>query len=274
MGYANEAMSQHSKKRPLRLLAVALLAAAPLTAQLGRGPIPARPAVNQEEIAEGKRLFDGHCGGCHGPGGRGALGPNLARPKLSHVTDAESLFLVIDLGLEGTEMPGGWQLHDREIWKITAYVESLGKNEPEPLPGDAAAGKRLYESKGNCAACHWLNGSGGRQGPELSEIGASRSVAHLRESLLKPATALPQGFLLVTAVHSDGCRIQGVRLYDGPFSIQIRDFSDKLYSIPKSELSEVEKRRGESSMPAYGDMLSEKEVDDLVSYLATLQGGS
>ena len=258
----------------MKLLAIAVLVAAPLAAQLGREPIPPRPPVNAQEIADGKRLFDGHCGGCHGPGGRGALGPNLARPKLSHASDAESLFLVIDLGLDGTEMPGGWQLHDREIWKITAYVESLGQNDPEPLPGDAAAGKRLYESKGNCAACHWLNGSGGRQGPELSEIGASRSVAHLRESLLKPAAAVPNGFLLVNAVHKDGRRIQGVRLNEGPFSIQIRDFSDKLHSVNKSELSEIDKRRGESSMPAYGNMFSDKETDDLVSYLATLQGRS
>jgi putative heme-binding domain-containing protein len=260
--------------RLCRLISTAALAVVSLSAQFERGPIPERPEVNEQEIADGKRLFDGHCGGCHGPGGRGALGPNLARPKLSRATDAESLFLIIDLGIEGTEMPRGGQLHDLEIWKITAYVESLGKLDPEPLPGDPIAGKHVYESKGNCATCHWLNGSGGRQGPELSEIGAARSVAHLRQALLEPSAAVPRRFLLVTATHKDGRRIQGVRLYDGPFSIQIRDFSDKLHSLMKSELTEVVRREGESSMPSYASTLSNTEVNDLVAYLATLQGGS
>lgn len=260
--------------RSFRLISAAALAAVSLAAQFEREPIPERPEITEQEIADGKRLFDGHCAGCHGPGGRGALGPNLARPKLSRMTDAESLFLIIDLGVQGTEMPRGSQLHDREIWKITAYVESLGKLDPEPLPGDPAAGKRVYESKGNCAACHWLNGSGGRQGPELTEIGAARSVAHLRQAILEPSAAVPRGFMLVAATHKDGRRIQGVRLFDGPFSIQIRDFSDKLHSLMKSELAEVVKREGESSMPSYASTLSNTEIDDLVAYLATLQGGS
>lgn len=257
-----------------RLVAAAALAVSPLAAQLEREPIPERPEVTEQEIADGMRLFDGHCAGCHGPGGRGALGPNLARPKLSRATDSESLFLIIDLGIQGTEMPRGGQLHDREIWKITAYVESLGKLDPEPLPGDPVAGKRVYESKGNCAACHWLNGSGGRQGPELTEIGASRSIAHLRQALLDPPAAVPRGFMLVTASHRDGRRIQGVRLYDGPFSIQIRDLSDGLHSLMKAELTEIVKREGESPMPSYASTLSNTEIDDLVAYLATLQGGS
>jgi putative heme-binding domain-containing protein len=259
--------------RLCRLISAAALAVVSLAAQLERGPIPERPELTEQEIADGKRLFDGHCAGCHGPGGRGALGPNLARPKLSRVTDAKSLFLIINLGIQGTEMPRGRQLHDREIWKITAYVESLGKHDPEPLPGDPVAGKQVYESKGDCAACHWLEGSGGRQGPELTEIGAARSVAHLRESLLEPSAAVPRGFMLVTAIHKGGRRIQGARLYDGPFSIQIRDFSDKLHSLMKSELTEVVRREGESSMPAYASTLSNTEIDDLVAYLATLQGG-
>ncbi len=109
-------------------LLLGVLAAALLPAQViqRRTPIPPRPHVTAAETAAGKRLFQGHCGGCHGPEGGGARGPNLARPKLRHAADPESLFLVIDLGIEGTEMPRGGQLHDLEIWKVVAFVESLG----------------------------------------------------------------------------------------------------------------------------------------------------
>lgn len=257
----------------MRLLTSAVVIVVTLQAQVGRkDPIPPRPAVTATEIARGKTLFEGHCGGCHGPQGRGALGPNLARPDLTHVQDAETLFLVIDLGIEGTEMPRGGQLHDSEIWKVAAYVESLGKTAPEPLPGDPDAGKRLYAGKGNCAACHWVNGSGGRQGPELTAIGSRRSLAHLREALLEPAASTPEGFLLVTAVQSDGRSIRGIRLSEDPFTIQIRDFSDALHSLSKANLVELDKQKGASSMPPYGDLFSAVEIDDLVSYLASLRG--
>ena len=260
-------------REPMRVLLIVFVAAALLPAQVVRNePIPPRPPVTVEEIAGGKTLFQGHCGGCHGPEGRGERGPNLARPNLSHVQDAQSLFLVINLGIEGTEMPRGWQLHDREIWKIAAYVESLGRTEPEPLPGDPGRGKDLYYGKGDCASCHWLGGQGGRQGPELTEIGASRSLAYLRQSLLDPAAAVPEGFLLVATVGRDGRRIRGVRLNEDPFTIQIRDSAEAVHSLRKEDLAELHKQKGESSMPPYGGTFTATEIDDLVSFLASQRG--
>ncbi len=257
----------------LLAVAVAFFAGAPnAPAQFDRKePIPPRPPVDAQEIAQGKRLFDGHCAACHGIEGRGAQGPNLAVPDLTHAGDAQALFLVIDLGIPGTEMPRGGQLHDSEIWKIAAYVESIGQAEPEPMPGDPAAGKQLYAGKGNCAACHWLDGGGGRQGPELSGIGSRRSLAHLRQSLTEPAASVPEGWLLVTAVLDGGRRIRGIRLNEDPFTIQIRDSSDALHSLRKADLDALEKHRGESSMPPYGGVFSAAEIDDLVSYLASLR---
>ncbi len=260
------------KCAPALLAVAALLAGArSASAQIGRKePIPPRPPVDAQEIAQGKRLFGGHCAACHGPEGRGAQGPNLAVPDLTHARDAESLFLVIDLGIPGTEMPRGGQFHDSEIWKIAAYVESIGQADPEPLPGDPDAGQRLYAGKGGCAACHWLDGGGGRQGPELSGIGARRSPAHLRESLTAPAASVSADYLPVTAVVG-GRRIRGIRLNEDPFTIQIRDSSDALHSLRKADLDALDKHKGESSMPPYGGVFSAAEIDDLVSYLASLR---
>ncbi len=255
----------------MRLLTSLLLATVALQSQVGRKePVPPRPPVTALEIAQGKRLFDGHCAACHGPAGRGAQGPNLARPDLTHTQDAQSLFLVIDIGIPGTEMPRGGQLHDSEIWKIAAYVESIGQTDPEPLPGDPQAGKGLYDGKGNCAACHWIDGNGGRQGPELSGIGARRSLAHLRESITEPAASVSADYLPVTAVLGNR-RIRGIRLNEDPFTIQLRDSSDALHSLRKNDLAALDKHRNESSMPPYGGVFSASEIDDLVSYLASLR---
>ncbi len=181
------------------------------------------------------------------------------------------MFRVIDVGIPGTEMPRS-ALHDREVWKVVAYVESIGRLEPEPLPGDPSAGRQLYEGKGNCAACHWLDGSGGRHGPELTEVGGRRSIAHLREALVDPGASAPEDYLLVSAIRRDGRTIQGMRLNEDPFTIQLRDFSDEFHSLRKADLSELNKRWGESSMPSYRGSLTPNEIDDLVSYMATLQG--
>lgn len=258
------------------VLLLGVLTAALLPAQTipRRLPIPPRPPVTGDEIAAGKRLFQGHCGGCHGPQGGGARGPNLARPKLSRAADSESLFLVIDLGIEGTEMPRGGQLHDLEIWKVVAFVESLGQLEPEPLPGDAKNGEELYYERGNCTACHWLNGGGGRQGPDLTDIGARRSVDYLRESLLKPAATFPEGYLIVSVVAKDGRRVRGTRLNEDTFTIQLRDSSEKLHSFRKEDLAELNRHKGESSMPAYTETLTKDEIDDVVSFMASQRGGS
>ncbi len=257
------------------VLLLGLLAAALLPAQTRyRAPIPPQPPVTAEEIAAGKRLFQGHCGGCHGPQGGGARGPNLARPKLSHAPDSESLFAVITRGIEGTEMPRSRQLHGLEVWKIVAFVESLGQIEPTPLPGNPTSGKEVFYGGGNCSACHWLNGDGARHGPDLTDIGGRRSVDYLREALIEPAAAFPERYLLLSVVAKDGRRVRGIRLNEDAFTIQLRDFSEKLHSFLKEDLVELNRHKGESSMPGYKETLTKTEIDDVVSFMASQRGGS
>jgi len=40
-----------------------------------------------------------------------------------------------------------------------------------------------------------IAGKGNGFGPELTDIGARRNAAHLRQAVLRPATLLPEGFL-------------------------------------------------------------------------------
>jgi putative heme-binding domain-containing protein len=243
-------------------------AIAPGQAPLDPGP---RPALSAAEAAEGEKLFAAQCGMCHGTRGDGGRGPSLARPRLRHAPDDVSLYRVVRRGIPGTEMPRSG-FGERQIWQVVAFVESLGRIEQPAAPGDAARGKALYASKGNCAQCHTINGRGGATGPDLSEIGARRAVPYLRQSLLEPEAAVPDGFLQVRAAGKDGSRVSGVRLNEDAFSIQVRDFSGNMRSFWKSELAELHKDWGKSSMPNYASILTGAEIDDLVAYLVTLQG--
>jgi len=117
-----------------------------------------------------------------------------------------------------------------------------------------------------------IAGQGGRQGPDLSDIGAKRSPANLRQSLVEPEASIAGGFVLVNLATKDGRKITGARLNENTFSIQVRDFSDKIHSLRKSELAEVKRELGKSTMPSYRS-LSGAELDDLVAYLHGLRGG-
>jgi cytochrome c oxidase cbb3-type subunit III len=195
----------------------------------------------------------------------------LTRAKLLRAPDDAALIQILTDGIRGTEMEGVGAMSDREVRQTAAYVRSLGKVPVKPVPGDASHGSEIYAGKGNCAACHSIHGEGGVAGPDLSAIGEARSTAYLRESLVNPGAAVPEGYLLVTVVPNDGPRVTGVRVNEDSFSLQIRNSEGRSYSFWKKDLAEVVKQPGKSAMPSYQGQLSDAELTDLVAYLASLK---
>ena len=222
------------------------------------------------DLPTGKKIFESQCALCHGQTGTGGRGPSLTRPKLGKALDDEALWQVISNGIE-PEMPGAWQLNAREVHSVAAYVRSLGAVPPEVLPGAPTRGERVYQSKG-CAGCHIVAGKGTGYGPELSDIGARRNGAHLRQAILRPAALLPEGFLYVAAVTQSGSTVRGIRVNEDSFNIQIKDARGQFHSFTKSELKELKRLQNETPMPSYESSLSAAELDDLVAYLASLKG--
>ena len=237
----------------------------------------AAPTVSQEQnpkpddLAQGKRLYVGHCALCHGIEGTGGRGPVLNLPKLRNVAAGLSLSNIIKNGIRETEMPGFWQLSDREVTLVADYVRSLGNTVAASLPGDSARGKAIFAEKG-CAACHIVQGQGGNLGTDLTVVGARRSAPYLRESLIDPGASAPDGFLIVTVKTSDGRTLRGIRSNEDSFTIQLRDPGDRFHSFRKDEIKELKREFGASTMPSYKDSLSTTELDDLVAYLASLRG--
>jgi cytochrome c oxidase cbb3-type subunit III len=174
-------------------------------------------------------------------------------------------------------MPETWQMDDREIRQVAAYVRSLGRAEAAPPRGDSAKGKTLF-AKGDCSKCHAVRGQGGVLGPDLTDVGARRGAAHLRRVLLDPGSAKildAYGYLAylnVRVATRDGRVVQGLRVNEDSFTIQIRDADNRLHSFEKHELAEMSREPGGSAMPSYAKTLSEGEIDDLVAYLSGLRG--
>jgi len=231
----------------------------------------------------GRELFQRECAGCHGPGGEGGRGPTLATPKLLRAPDLAALIEVIDEGVSGTEMPGA-RLSKGDLRQVALWVQKLGRRPIERLPGDPARGQALYAAKGGCTMCHAVGGHGGASGPDLSDVGLKRGAAHLRASMTDPEAYIPSStsgyrsdvpistnFLQVRAVLADGSELLGVRVNEDTFSIQIRDIGNRVRSLWKADLKQLDKQWGRTPMPSYKEALTPAQLDDLVAYLATLR---
>ena len=232
--------------------------------------VPVVVAAQTAELEQGKRLYESQCGSCHGPLGNGGKGANLARPRLRRATNDQALTSIIRRGISGTEMPGS-ALNPRQVSSIAGYVKTLGRVEQVEIPGDAGRGEEVYADF-TCGQCHALDGQGGILGPALDDIGARRSAAHLRESLIEPEASVPTGFLRVRVVTEDGRRLTGIRVNEDGFSIQFRDLAGRLFSFWKDELSDLRKEWKRSPMVSYESTLTPEQMDDLVAYLVSLQG--
>ena len=257
------------------LLAIGL-AAAPLAAQ-------EELALADEDLERGQRLYQAHCGRCHGVLGLGGEGPGLAVSRLPRAPDHASVSEVIRNGIPGTGMPGlrATILPDDELALVAAHVMSLRETRLVEIPGDPARGQQIFETTGVCLTCHIVNGRGVGVGPELTGIGMRRGPEYLRASLVDPAGELPvfrsgtrSGFaqyLPLRAVTRDGTVHEGMRANEDAFTVQLITGTGSVVSLRKADLVELEKRFGHSLMPAAAN-LSGEDIDNLIAYLASLGG--
>lgn len=246
------------------------------TAGLALGQQAADPlsAATADDIAKGKRVYDSQCALCHGMGGTGGRGPAFTVPKLRGASNGAELIEIIVSGINGTGMPSFWFLGERPVFQLAAYVRSLGAaGQTGTVTGNAEHGNTIYKASG-CGGCHVVDGEGSAYGPELTDIGARRNAAFLRESILDPAASVPEGFAVVRATPRSGRPVTGVRMNEDSFTIQIRDAQGKFHSFRKQDLADLQKDFGKSPMPAYRGKLSDADLDDLVAWLSSRRGRS
>ena len=235
------------------------------------GATSRNPFDTRDGIAEGRALFQIHCTYCHGANGEGGRGADLTSGRYRRGGTDDALFATVRNGIPGTEMPAV-RASDEEVRKIVAFVKQIGSaGLAEKATGDPLAGKGVYAGKGGCAGCHSLGGDGGTLGPDLDAVGRRRSLKYLEQSLLDPDADVPAAYRAIQVITKSGQTVSGIRLNEDDLSIQLRDGGNNLRSFSKEKVREIRYDKP-SLMPAYGNILSRKEVDDLVAYLNSLRG--
>ena len=75
----------------------------------------------------------------------------------------------------------------------------------------------------------------------------------------------------VRAVTRDGTVINGRRLNEDTYTVQLIDDQERLVSLTKADLRELTVLTS-SPMPSYRSRLADEEIADVVAYLLTLKG--
>ena len=225
----------------------------------------------QADIEYGAQLFSERCVACHGE--RGDLMPqaNLRSGQFRNASSDRELSQLISQGLPGTAMvPTGYT--SSELTALVAYLRNMTSYDPTGVAvGDAARGQVLFEGKGECTRCHRVAGEGPRYAPELTAIGASRTAAALQRTLVRPSEAMLPINRPVRAVTRDGREINGRRLNEDTYTVQLITATEELVSLEKTSLRSYTVGT-ESAMPSYEGILTEQEIADVVAYLLSLKG--
>jgi cytochrome c oxidase cbb3-type subunit 3 len=225
----------------------------------------------QADMAYGARLYAAQCATCHGPNGDMVGGVDLKSGKFRNATTDQDLTRVIANGFPGTGMPA-FRFDGAEFAGIIAYLRNMNTFDAgSAKPGDVDRGRALFEGRGNCTRCHRVGATGARVAPDLSDIGAIRSAGSLQRSLVDPTSQMMPINRPVRAVTRDGKAINGRRLNEDTYTVQILDDQERLLSLAKADLREFTVLTT-SPMPSYKDQLGADDLADLVAYLLSLKG--
>ena len=197
--------------------------------------------------------------------GRRYLDMKLPRDLYPRVSEVLRKFLknpeIAKLNAE--VMKGGLLLSTApgEIDKIRALVQ---------LKGDAKRGKAIYLNPAivACSSCHKLEGVGGQVGPDLTRIWETSTVEKLLESIVEPSKEIKEGFATYKAVTANGQVFTGLKIFDSPTEIVLREASGRDVRIDRSDLDALSPSKI-SLMPE--NVVSQLSFDQFIDLLAFLK---
>ncbi|MCM3879954.1 MAG: c-type cytochrome [Vicinamibacterales bacterium] len=222
-------------------------------------------------IENGALLYGANCAQCHGIGGDTVPGVALKTGTFKRAPTDQDLARLLTTGIPGTAMPAT-RLSPGEADSLVAYLRTMRDfNSPAVMAGNSTRGRGLFEGKGTCTTCHRVNASGSHVAPDLSDVGANRGADFLWRKIQDPSATMIPLNRPVHIVLKSGRAIDGRRLNEDTYSIQLIDNQERLISVMKSDVKEFSILKT-SPMPSFKDRLAGQELADLVSFLVSLKG--
>jgi putative heme-binding domain-containing protein len=138
------------------------------------------------------------------------------------------------------------------------------------VPGDPQAGEQVFRgTKAGCSNCHSIRGNGGRMGPDLTNVGASRPLALIKQAIVGPFQRLQMaGQEGVSIRLQNGKEIHGLARNRNNFSLQVLDREGNLHLVSMQNVEQLAISASSLMPDDYGRRLSAQELQNLYAFLA------
>jgi putative heme-binding domain-containing protein len=135
--------------------------------------------------------------------------------------------------------------------------------------GNAAEGRNHYAALA-CAACHTINGEGGKAGPDLSALGRGLPADMIVTELIWPQLNVKEGFEALSVTTKDGRLVEGIKQSETGDEIAIRDtLTGEITRVRRAQVAQI-KPTGSVMPEGLIAPLTRQQLADLVRYLMEL----
>lgn len=183
----------------------------------------------------GQQLYADNCAVCHGANGNGGVGVPLALPDFQYGITDDFLAKSIRHGRPGRVMPAFTKLSDSEVDALVKHIRRWAPGKPINPPSTKISGNIKHGKQlyeQHCASCHGANGEGGK--------GTGVTFSRPRGLAIIPPALNNSGFLT-----SASDQIIKAALMNG--------------------------REGTPMISFLNQIMSEKDIDDVVSYVRSFE---
>ncbi len=147
---------------------------------------------------------------------------------------------------------------------IAAYFDAL-------YGGSWVEGRNIFNtnSTAQCVRCHTVGNGGSNVGPPLTRIANTLTREQLLEALIDPSARIAPGYGSISLKLKGGQEVIGVLTKETADELIIKTSDAEPLVIATAR---IEKRQNlPSSMPPMGEILTKREIRDVVEYLSSLK---
>jgi putative heme-binding domain-containing protein len=144
---------------------------------------------------------------------------------------------------------------------------------PRMSEGDVRRGHAVFHSaKATCSACHRMGHAGGTTGPNLSQIGESRTERDLLESILYPSLSFVRSYEPMQVLTVDGHTINCTIVDETPHEFVLATGPNQQVRVKREDVEQIEPSTVSIMPNGLDGQLSVQELADLVAFLKHAKG--
>jgi PQQ-dependent dehydrogenase (methanol/ethanol family) len=214
-------------------------------------------------------VFGSTCSVCHGGTGEGTdRAPALMSNRQLRGKSEDDIAKIINGGRGN--MPSFAFLPADQIQTLAHYVRSLNADAFDAQPtGDVSAGAAYFSGTGRCAECHSVQGNGGSNGPDLSNVGHQLTLRELTEAIQHFKSHITAGYALVNVRLADGSVLRGFARNQGMHGIDLQTKDGRLHLLREGEYTRIE-QLDEAGGPVFNG--SDDQRRDVIAFLSRQSG--